>query len=37
MSLEFAALFYLAVVGPYAILRSRGAEPLDMLRKEDRQ
>jgi hypothetical protein len=37
MSFEFAALFYLAVVGPYAILRSRGSEPLDMLKKEDRQ
>jgi hypothetical protein len=37
MHVEVAAFLYLAVAGVYAILRATGTEPLDMLKKEDRQ
>jgi hypothetical protein len=37
MHVEFAALFCLAVVGPYAILRRTGAEPLGAFKKKHLQ
>lgn len=37
MYVEVAALLYLAVAGPYAILRWKDTEPLDALRTGDHQ